>query len=686
MAEEDIFEAIINNVNVSDSFVEKRFSLFKVLTRNREYWNCQIMIMAGDCYATNIFNDKLRALLGVMPKRSGAGELYELPSAEDLVISATCMLVQRCHPWWNLGCEAGGTDCYVTVPESESERHQHCLDVIRSRLDRHVAVFGRQSYVTVDPYSVVAFVVQVPSERREDGHIFDSIKSFDYWKTPEILEKLREAERADGKLIFSRGHSRGIGYMSPRFVQDPQLSSMRWKPWAETESKDEMTLRQTSNPIGGDTIDSARTNQSDVFISYSRRDLDVVKPIKEELERNGFSCWMDIDGIESGDENFKQKIVPAIDGCCVVLFFISAVSQKSEWTAKELGYAKRHGKRVVPLRFNDDPLVGVFDFDYGDADIIDWRQPEQKAKLLDNLRAWANQANETHSPTATQKPSDESVKTQPDVSFVVCPICGKKNRPVDTFRCRVCGRDNLCIRHQDEATFLCSDCKTRTMYGGVGAPNSPSAFGDTHKKVQLWENGPYWAETNIGAENPWDPGYYFWWGDTVGYKREGDIWVASDGASSGFSFSKDNTPTYDKDKMTLLREGWITADGVLVPNHDVAHVQWGGEWRMSTQQELRALCNKCDWTWVSMNGVNGYVVRGRGDYASASIFLPAAGFGRGSSLCWAGSNGNPAVAWRLNFNSSGHYTYSSGRFYGRPVRPVQGFDTVSSCHDGKSLK
>ena len=25
-----------------------------------------------------------------------------------------------------------------------------------------------------------------------------------------------------------------------------------------------------------------------------------------------------------------------------------------------------------------------------------------------------------------------------------------------------------------------------------------------HGKVQLWKDGPYWAETNIGAEKPWD--------------------------------------------------------------------------------------------------------------------------------------------------------------------------------------
>ena len=35
--------------------------------------------------------------------------------------------------------------------------------------------------------------------------------------------------------------------------------------------------------------------------------------------------------------------------------------------------------------------------------------------------------------------------------------------------------------------------------------------------VQLWENGPYWAECNVGASKPEEFGYYFWRGDAVGY-------------------------------------------------------------------------------------------------------------------------------------------------------------------------
>ena len=205
-----------------------------------------------------------------------------------------------------------------------------------------------------------------------------------------------------------------------------------------------------------------------------------------------------------------------------------------------------------------------------------------------------------------------------------------------------------------------------------------------HDKVQLWEGGPYWATTNIGAENPEDYGYYFWWGDTVGYKRENNKWVATDGSSSNFSFSSGNAPTYNKSIATLKSEGWITEDSVLVPAHDAAHVHWGGNWRMPTKQELSDLNSKCDWTWATQNGVKGYVVKGKGTYASASIFLPCAGLGLGASLDSAGLIGgywssvpdsrSSSDAWGLDFRSGGHDTYDDGsRYDGQSVRPLQGF-------------
>ena len=203
---------------------------------------------------------------------------------------------------------------------------------------------------------------------------------------------------------------------------------------------------------------------------------------------------------------------------------------------------------------------------------------------------------------------------------------------------------------------------------------------DNHKSVQLWENGPYWAETNIGAENPDDYGYYFWWGDTIGYKRENDKWVASDGSSSNFSFEESNAPTYGKSKSTLQSEDWTTSNDVLAPEHDAARAHWGSNWRMPTASELQALIDNCTWTsWTTTNGVNGCKVSGKGAYSGASIFLPIAGIGRGTSFDLAGLRGfswsssvlvSDDYSWNLRFGSGYRFMFYYDRDDGLPVRPV----------------
>ncbi|MBR0067745.1 MAG: hypothetical protein IJQ00_09120 [Kiritimatiellae bacterium] len=85
-------------------------------------------------------------------------------------------------------------------------------------------------------------------------------------------------------------------------------------------------------------------------------------------------------------------------------------------------------------------------------------------------------------------------------------------------------------------------------------------------------------------------------------------------------------------------------------------------------------------------GVKGYVVRGRGTYASNSIFLPCAGNVLWTSLRYYGSYGgywssvplgSKYDSWELGFNfvSDAHGMSKGDGYYGRsrgnPVRPVQ---------------
>ena len=208
--------------------------------------------------------------------------------------------------------------------------------------------------------------------------------------------------------------------------------------------------------------------------------------------------------------------------------------------------------------------------------------------------------------------------------------------------------------------------------------------------VQLWENGPYWAECNVGASNPTECGYYFWWGDTIGYERNSanNGWVSvKDGSSFSFG-SDDNCPTYRKDNSQLQVEGYIDSEGNLMPAHDAATAYIGAPWRMPTSDEIKALVDNCTATWTNNwngTGVNGRLVTGNGAYASKSIFLPATGYGERSYLAGIvfGPDGDYwsstpdlgydfIAAGRLYFTSKGFYESILDRYYGLPVRPVRG--------------
>ena len=194
--------------------------------------------------------------------------------------------------------------------------------------------------------------------------------------------------------------------------------------------------------------------------------------------------------------------------------------------------------------------------------------------------------------------------------------------------------------------------------------------------VQLWENGPYWGECNVGASKPEENGYYFWWGDTVGYTNSPSGWISvKDGTS--FSFERGNGLTISKNNDWLLSNGYIDSTGNLSGAHDAATAHLGAPWRMPTDAEFADLIDKCKVTWTTLNGVNGIRVTGKGDYSNRSIFIPFDGDGD----YWS-STPNPDspwdYAWRFYFYLS--YSYGAhlefGRYYterysGQTVRPVR---------------
>ena len=131
----------------------------------------------------------------------------------------------------------------------------------------------------------------------------------------------------------------------------------------------------------------------DIFISYCRKDIEAVKALKQEIEAATLAaCWMDLDGIESGNPKFTKIIIRAINACPIFLFILTEASQQSENALKELDFAyKKHreeGKKVVIVYIEPCQMNDEFSFDYGKADTIDWQNPLQREKLIRDLKKW----------------------------------------------------------------------------------------------------------------------------------------------------------------------------------------------------------------------------------------------------------------------------------------------------------
>ena len=184
-----------------------------------------------------------------------------------------------------------------------------------------------------------------------------------------------------------------------------------------------------------------------------------------------------------------------------------------------------------------------------------------------------------------------------------------------------------------------------------------------------------WASFNVGASKPEEYGDYFAWGETEA--KFSYTWTNYKFRTSGDSYDNVKFSKYN----TISSYGTVDNKTTLDMEDDVAHVKWGGSWRMPTNDEQNELRSNCTWTWTTLNGVDGYLVTSnKTGYTDRSIFLPAAGYRLDTSLNYVGFYGiywsssldtdGPNGAWDVLFNPNYVGTDYSSRFGGRSVRPV----------------
>ena len=170
-------------------------------------------------------------------------------------------------------------------------------------------------------------------------------------------------------------------------------------------------------------------------------------------------------------------------------------------------------------------------------------------------------------------------------------------------------------------------------------------------------SGRLWADRNVGAASPEEPGLYFSWGNTRGI----EFGKVCDFSDDGYRDTEGAELECDIDE-----------------GHDAATVNMGAPWRMPTEEDFVELDKYCNREWVEQNGYYG--MRFTSNVNGNSIFFAASGNGDGSSWNYRGSFGyywsasfySARYVRNLYFDSGGVYPQSNDyRYDGFAVRAVQ---------------
>ncbi len=181
-----------------------------------------------------------------------------------------------------------------------------------------------------------------------------------------------------------------------------------------------------------------------------------------------------------------------------------------------------------------------------------------------------------------------------------------------------------------------------------------------------------WASCNLGASMPEAYGDYYAWGEI---KTKPSYSIAN------YKFRKSGSSV---EEIKYYKYNKSDNKKILDLDDDVAHIKWGGKWRIPTKEEWVELCFECEWVACTLNGVEGFKVTSKKPgYSDRSIFLPKNGYYQNKELIEVNITGNYWSSTPLNnvgiqysayiFNLQYeffHYEEKKYRHYGLSIRPV----------------
>ena len=156
-----------------------------------------------------------------------------------------------------------------------------------------------------------------------------------------------------------------------------------------------------------------------LFISYSRKDIAFARRLAGDLEKAGYTVWWDITDLRGGDD-WVRVIPEAIETSDFVIVVLSPDSTVSEWVRKEYTQALSLRKRIIPIMLRTTTVP----FALNTINYVDFTAEAAYAENLNALRLALGYTGEPVIPAATWPLTLRSLTIPIVVSAVILLILG----------------------------------------------------------------------------------------------------------------------------------------------------------------------------------------------------------------------------------------------------------------------
>ena len=259
--EKSLERTFATNVFLANDFMDVRFSFQSVLKGNVPHWNDLVADMCGSMHEYEDLRRRLQDYIGVDLANDedveNPGEMPPRIRMDGLVERIALSMVGTCRPWVQLksSVELKDLETIVLLPISLSaNRVSEFNKQIKAFHDsQNVSVFHHASSSTtgckLPEDRIVVFASQCISaeDGKEGEQALDLVQSISQmWAEAKVKAALEEAEKADSKAYFEKKgdaykeRRRGLGFVSPIYVNEPLLANNRWRPWKKELTTDDV--------------------------------------------------------------------------------------------------------------------------------------------------------------------------------------------------------------------------------------------------------------------------------------------------------------------------------------------------------------------------------------------------------------------------------------------------------------